>query len=120
MPTATMSYGKLVRHTMAPVLLVLAVLGAFAPALFAARDPGEESKTQKHENRREIDQLELAWRDAVMKADVAAMDKLLAISPKDWSSETEAVGKFFETFGTRMPDEMWAQQKMLLKRLMGS
>jgi ketosteroid isomerase-like protein len=72
-----MSYGKLVRHMMAPFLLVLAVLGAFAPALFAARDPGEESKTQKHENRREIDQLELAWRDAVMKVDTAAMDKLL-------------------------------------------
>jgi phosphoenolpyruvate carboxykinase (GTP) len=49
-----------------------------------------------------------------------AMDKLLAISPKDWLSETEAVGKFFETFGTRMPDELWGQQKMLLKRLMGS
>jgi phosphoenolpyruvate carboxykinase (GTP) len=49
-----------------------------------------------------------------------AMDKLLAISPQDWASETEAVGKFFETFGTRMPDELWGQQKMLLKRLMGS
>ena len=72
-----MSYGKLVRHKMAPVLLVLAVLGAFAPALRAAPPLDGDAKAQKHENRRQIDQLELAWRSAVMKGDTAALDKLL-------------------------------------------
>jgi ketosteroid isomerase-like protein len=53
------------------------MLGAFAPALCAVHAPGGESKTQKHDNRHEIDQLELAWRDAVMKSDTPAMEKLL-------------------------------------------
>jgi ketosteroid isomerase-like protein len=35
-------------------------------------------RAEKHENRQEIDQLELAWRNAVLKADTAAMDALLA------------------------------------------
>ncbi|HEX7599231.1 MAG TPA: phosphoenolpyruvate carboxykinase (GTP), partial [Polyangia bacterium] len=47
-----------------------------------------------------------------------AMDKLLSISHKDWLAETDAVGKFFEGFGTRMPEEMLRQQDMLRKRLM--
>jgi ketosteroid isomerase-like protein len=35
-------------------------------------------RSQKHESRHEIDQLEEAWRKAVLKADVAAIDALLA------------------------------------------
>jgi ketosteroid isomerase-like protein len=35
-------------------------------------------RSQKHENRHVIDQLEDAWRNAVLKADVATMDALLA------------------------------------------
>ncbi len=35
-------------------------------------------RAQKHESRREIDLLEEAWRDAVLKANVAALDALLA------------------------------------------
>lgn len=72
-----MSYGKLVRHKMVPVLLVLAALGAFAPALGAKPPSDGDAKAQKHENRRQIDQLELAWRAAVMKGDAAALDKML-------------------------------------------
>ncbi len=34
--------------------------------------------TQKHESRHEIDQLEEAWRNAVLKANIAVMDSLLA------------------------------------------
>jgi ketosteroid isomerase-like protein len=35
-------------------------------------------KTQKHERRHQIDQLEDAWRDALMKSNTAAMQNLLA------------------------------------------
>jgi ketosteroid isomerase-like protein len=35
-------------------------------------------RTQKHESRHEIDQLEEAWRNAVLKGNTAAMDSLLA------------------------------------------
>lgn len=70
-----MSPGKPVRRRMA---YALALLAALAPALSAAPPPGGMPRAQKHENRHEIDQLELAWRDAVIKADTASMDKLLA------------------------------------------
>ena len=69
---------KLVRGRMAYALVLLAMIGSLAPTLSAARNPGEETKAQKHDDRREIDQMEFVWRDAVMKADTAAMDKLLA------------------------------------------
>jgi len=36
------------------------------------------ARVQKHEGRHEIDQLEEAWRNAVLKSDTAAMDALLA------------------------------------------
>jgi ketosteroid isomerase-like protein len=35
-------------------------------------------RTQKHESRHEIDQLEDTWRNALLKSNVAAMDALLA------------------------------------------
>jgi len=48
-----------------------------------------------------------------------AMDKLFAINRKDWLAEVEAVGQFFDGFGTRMPDELWRQHELLRGRLLG-
>lgn len=78
MPAEPISSGKLVRRSRFYALALLAVLGV--PAMWAARPAGEtpKPKPQKHEKRHQIDQLELAWRDAVMKPDTAAMDNLLA------------------------------------------
>ena len=47
-----------------------------------------------------------------------AMDKLFAVNRKDWAAEVDAVGKFFDGFGTRMPDEMWHQHELLRARLL--
>ncbi len=35
-------------------------------------------RAERHENRHEIDQLEEVWRDAILRGNTAAMDKLLA------------------------------------------
>jgi len=47
-----------------------------------------------------------------------AMDKLFAINRQDWLAEIDAVGTFFDGFGTRMPDEMWRQHELLRGRLL--
>ena len=47
-----------------------------------------------------------------------SMDKLFAIARKDWLAEVDAVGQFFDGFGTRMPDEMWRQHELLRTRLL--
>jgi phosphoenolpyruvate carboxykinase (GTP) len=47
-----------------------------------------------------------------------AMDKLFAVNCKDWAAEVDAVGKFFDGFGTRMPEEMWRQHELLRGRLL--
>jgi phosphoenolpyruvate carboxykinase (GTP) len=47
-----------------------------------------------------------------------AMDKLFAVTRTDWLAEVDAVGKFFDSFGTRMPDEMWRQHDLLRGRLL--
>jgi len=59
----------------APELMTLLVIVAclWPPSLVAGLP-----KAQRHESRREIDQLEDAWREAVMKANSAEMEKLLA------------------------------------------
>jgi ketosteroid isomerase-like protein len=58
-----------------PALIALLVMAAcLFPAALVAGSP----KAQKHESRREIDQLEDAWREAIMKSNTAEMDKLLA------------------------------------------
>jgi ketosteroid isomerase-like protein len=67
-----------IRLRMAHVLVLIPVLiavffSAFAPRLYAGMP-----RAQKHESRREIDQLEEAWRNAVLKVNTAAMDSLLA------------------------------------------
>ncbi len=46
------------------------------------------------------------------------MNKLLAIHPKDWLAEIDAIGQFFETFGTRMPEELWQQNEDLRERIL--
>jgi phosphoenolpyruvate carboxykinase (GTP) len=48
------------------------------------------------------------------------MTKLLSIKPKDWLAEIDAVGQFFETFGTRMPEEMWQQNEALRSRILAA
>jgi ketosteroid isomerase-like protein len=71
MPGIVHNLSKLMGRKMA-LVLVLAV-SACAPALHAG-----EPRAQKHENRHEIERIEEAWRNAVLKANVAAMDTLLA------------------------------------------
>jgi ketosteroid isomerase-like protein len=58
-------------------LAFLLLLGASSPALFAAPQHGGMHEREKHESRHEIDQLEVAWRNAMMTADTVAMDSLL-------------------------------------------
>jgi uncharacterized protein (TIGR02246 family) len=59
-------------------LVLLSSLGAFSLTVYAAPKNGGMPRGQRHECRREIEQLEDAWRDAVLKGDAAAMDSLLA------------------------------------------
>ncbi len=48
------------------------------------------------------------------------MNKLLAIKPKAWLAEIDAIGQFFETFGTRMPEELWHENEALRQRILGA
>ncbi len=66
------------RHRQLCALVFLLALCAYAPALFAAPQHGGLPRGEKHEGRREIDQMEEAWRNAVLTGNVAAMDDLLA------------------------------------------
>jgi uncharacterized protein (TIGR02246 family) len=56
----------------------LSIAGALALAVCAAQSHSGMPRAQKHESRHEIDQLEDAWRDAVLKGNAAAMDSLMA------------------------------------------
>jgi ketosteroid isomerase-like protein len=78
MPVATLNPSKPIRRWSTFVLVFLLALGAYTPALFAAPQHGQMPKGQKHESRHEIDQMEEAWRNAVLKSDTALMDSLLA------------------------------------------
>jgi phosphoenolpyruvate carboxykinase (GTP) len=49
-----------------------------------------------------------------------ALDELLRVDPSDWIEEVAATGKFFEKFGTRLPDEIRAEHKYLADRLQRS
>ena len=53
-------------------MALVCVFVLFAPALLAG-----PPRAQKHENRHEIERIEEAWRNAVLKANVAAMETLL-------------------------------------------
>jgi ketosteroid isomerase-like protein len=61
------------RMALGLMLLPVLVLAVWANPLHA-----EMPRAQKHESRREIDQLEEVWRNAVLKGNTAAMDSLLA------------------------------------------
>ena len=49
-----------------------------------------------------------------------AMDELLRVEPSDWVAEEEATGKFFEKFGSRLPQEIRKEQAALAERLQRS
>jgi phosphoenolpyruvate carboxykinase (GTP) len=55
-----------------------------------------------------------------LKMPNGSMDKLFAITRKDWLAEVDAVGQFFDGFGTRMPDEIWRQHELLRGRLLAT
>jgi len=78
MHAATIHTSQLIHHRKPYVLMLLLALGVCAPMIFAAQQPGAMPKGERHESRREIDQLEEAWRNAVLKADIAALTSLLA------------------------------------------
>jgi ketosteroid isomerase-like protein len=52
--------------------------GGGRPAAWMAVDSQQMPKGQQHTSRHEIDQLEDAWRSAVLKSNLTAMDRLLA------------------------------------------
>ena len=62
------------RIALALMLVSILVLPAFSSQ---QQHPGMP-RGQKHESRREIDQLEEAWRDALLKGNTVAMEALLA------------------------------------------
>ncbi len=84
LPSVTIMHGAAnnpatpTRRRRLPALAFLPVLGALALAAFAASPGGQMHRAQKHESRHEIDKLEAAWRNAMLKADIAAMSALLA------------------------------------------
>ncbi|MGB9406825.1 MAG: nuclear transport factor 2 family protein [Terracidiphilus sp.] len=78
MHAATFNPAKPIRRRSLYVLVILLVLGAYAPMLFAAPQHSGMPKGEKHESRHEIDQLEESWRNAMMTADIASMSSLLA------------------------------------------
>jgi len=59
-------------------LLVLLLAQVLAVAAFAGPQRPGMPRAQKHEVRHEIDQKEDAWRDAILKQNIAALDALLA------------------------------------------
>jgi ketosteroid isomerase-like protein len=75
MPGATINPSMQRRHRMALGLMLIQV---FALAMCASGLQAGMPRTQKHESRHEIDQLEETWREAILKSNTAAMDGLLA------------------------------------------
>jgi hypothetical protein len=69
---------KPLRSRRSRALALLPLFGALALAVCATQLYGGMPRTLKHENHHEIDQLEEAWRSAMLLADAAAMDSLLA------------------------------------------
>jgi len=59
-------------------LVFLSIAGALALAVCAQKPHSGMPRAQKHESRHEIDQMEEAWRDAVLKENATVMDSLLA------------------------------------------
>ena len=46
-----------------------------------------------------------------------ALNELLAVNPTDWTEEEQAIAKFFEKFGDRLPAPIREEQKALASRL---
>ena len=63
----------------------------------------------------------LPGKDAIdtagLEVDAATMTELLTVSRDDWRPEADHIGEFFGKFGSRLPAEMDAQRKALVKRL---
>jgi len=78
MPGARIHSSIHVRRRMPSALALIAVLVTLAPVGLAAALVGEMPRAQKHESRHEIDQLEEAWRNAMTKGNLSALDALLA------------------------------------------
>jgi ketosteroid isomerase-like protein len=55
-----------------------AAKGGSRPVAWMAVDSPQMPKGQQHESRHEIDRLEDAWRNAILKSNTAVMDRLLA------------------------------------------
>ena len=43
--------------------------------------------------------------------------RLVSVQPDDWDDELASIATFFEQFGTRLPEEMWAEHRALKERL---
>ncbi|MBM3216477.1 phosphoenolpyruvate carboxykinase (GTP) [Candidatus Poribacteria bacterium] len=52
-----------------------------------------------------------------LEIDAADLDELLQVRDGEWTGEADEVGKFFETLGPRLPDEMHRQLSGLKGRL---
>jgi len=75
MPVSPINSSMLVTRQVASVWMLAAVL---LPAVCAHPLQAGMARTQKHESRHEIDQLEDAWKAAVLKGNTVAMTSLLA------------------------------------------
>ena len=75
MPGAMTKLSFSISRRVAPAFLLASMLVMTAPD---AASQSQMHRTQKHEIRHEIDQLEDQWRIAVLKGDIPAMDSLLA------------------------------------------
>jgi ketosteroid isomerase-like protein len=69
---------KLSIHKKCRAILLLLFVQVLALAAFAGPQRSGMPRAQKHEVRHEIDQKEEAWRDAILKGNIAALDALLA------------------------------------------
>jgi len=78
MLTAVQRPSTHLRHQRLYALMLLLALSTYAPALFAAPQHSGMPRGEKHESRREIDQLEETWRNAVLTGNIAVMGDLLA------------------------------------------
>jgi len=77
-PASMINPFKFLRLRRSHSLVIVSLLGALTLALYVAPFCAGLPKSQKQESRREIDQLEDAWQNAMLKGDIAALDSLLA------------------------------------------
>jgi ketosteroid isomerase-like protein len=59
-------------------LVLIPLFGGLALTGQAPHPHSAMPRAQKHESRHEIDQLEAAWKDAILKGDTASLDALLS------------------------------------------